>query len=73
MLQADGGTRTASITGACVACAIAFNKLLAKRKLKASPLKKMVAAISAGVYGDEPILDLCYVEDRDATVDATMS
>ena len=70
VLQADGGTRTASITGACVACAIAFNKLLANRKLKASPLKKMVAAISAGVYRDEAILDLCYVEDRDATVDA---
>lgn len=70
VLQADGGTRTASITGACVACAIAFNKLLSARKLKVSPLKKMVAAVSAGVYGGEPILDLCYVEDRDATVDA---
>jgi ribonuclease PH len=70
VLQADGGTRTASITGACVACAIAFNKLLANRKIKVSPLKKMVAAVSAGVYRDEAILDLCYVEDRDASVDA---
>ncbi|MEZ5327135.1 MAG: ribonuclease PH [Verrucomicrobiales bacterium] len=70
VLQADGGTRTASITGACVACSIAFIKLLATRKLKASPLKKMVAAVSAGVYRNEAILDLCYVEDRDATVDA---
>ena len=70
VLQADGGTRTASITGACVACAIAFNKLIAQGKLKSSPLSQMVSAISAGVYRDETILDLCYIEDRDATVDA---
>lgn len=69
VLQADGGTRTASITGACVACAIAFNKLVGEGKLKESPLTQMVAAVSAGVYKDTPILDLNYPEDRDATVD----
>ena len=69
VLQADGGTRTASITGACVACALAFNKLVGEKRLKQSPLKQMVAAVSAGVYRGEPILDLNYPEDRDATVD----
>ena len=70
VLQADGGTRTASITGASVACALAFNKLISDGKLKKSPLKQMVSAISAGIYNGEPVLDLCYIEDRDATVDA---
>jgi ribonuclease PH len=70
VLQADGGTRTASVTGACVACALAFNKLLANGKIKKSPLKQMVSAVSAGIYQGEPLLDLCYIEDRDATVDA---
>ncbi len=69
VLQADGGTRTASVTGAAVACAIAFNKLIAEGRLKESPLTRLVAAVSAGVYKTEPILDLCYIEDRDATVD----
>ncbi len=72
VLQADGGTRTASITGACVAAAIGFNKLLGQGKLKQSPLKKKVAAVSAGVYKDTSILDLNYIEDRDATVDANV-
>lgn len=69
VLQADGGTRTASITGGCVAAAIAFNKLIAAGTLKENPLKQMIAAVSAGVYRGEPILDLCYLEDRDASVD----
>jgi len=69
VLQADGGTRTASITGGCVAMAIAIEGLIAKGKLKSSPMKKKVAAVSAGVYQGEPILDLNYPEDRDATVD----
>lgn len=69
VLQADGGTRTASITGACVAVAIALNKLMAEGKFQTFPLKKLVAAVSAGVYQGEPILDLNYPEDRDATVD----
>jgi ribonuclease PH len=69
VLQADGGTRTASITGGCVAMAIAFNKLFAKGKLKDFPIKKLVAAVSAGVYQGTPVLDLNYVEDKDASVD----
>ncbi len=69
VIQADGGTRTASITGGCVATAIALNKLLAEGKLKENPLKGLVAGISAGVYQDTPILDLNYPEDRDASVD----
>ncbi|MCH2024841.1 MAG: ribonuclease PH [Verrucomicrobiales bacterium] len=69
VLQADGGTRTASITGASVACAIAFNRMLSECMLKQSPLKKHVSAVSCGIYQDSPILDLCYLEDRDARVD----
>ncbi len=69
VLQADGGTRTASITGGCVAMAMAFNKLFAQGKLKDFPIRKLVAAVSAGVYDGVPVLDLNYPEDRDATVD----
>lgn len=69
VLQADGGTRTASITGGCVAMAIAFNKLFAEGKIKDFPIRKLVAAVSAGVYQDVPVLDLNYLEDKDASVD----
>jgi ribonuclease PH len=69
VLQADGGTRTASITGGCVAAAIALNRLMSQGKLKDFPLKKLVAAVSAGIYQGEAILDLNYPEDRDAAVD----
>lgn len=69
VLQADGGTRTASITGGCVAMAIAFNRLFAEGKLKDFPIKKLVAAVSAGVCDGQPVLDLNYLEDKDATVD----
>jgi ribonuclease PH len=69
VLQADGGTRTASISGGCVAVAIAFNRLFAAGKLKEFPMKKLVAAVSAGVFEGEPILDLDYVEDKGASVD----
>ncbi len=69
VLQADGGTRTASITGGCVAMAIALNQLMAKGKLKTFPLKQLVAAVSAGVYQGVPVLDLNYPEDKDASVD----
>jgi len=72
VLQADGGTRTASITGACVASAIAFNRLLEKKVLKRNPLKKKVAAISVGLFKGEALLDLCYEEDKDATVDSNV-
>ncbi len=69
VLQADGGTRTASITGASVACAIAFNKLVAMRKLSRHPMPKLVAAVSAGIHNGAAVLDLNYVEDKDAEVD----
>jgi ribonuclease PH len=72
VLQADGGTRTASITGACIAAAIAFNRLLEKGKLTQQPLTKKVAAISAGILKGETLLDLCYEEDRDADVDCNL-
>jgi ribonuclease PH len=58
VLQADGGTRTASITGACVALADALNKLVAAGKLKTNPLKGMVAAVSVGIVKGEAICDL---------------
>lgn len=69
VLQADGGTRTASITGAAVALAIALNKLVASGELEKSPMKQLVSAVSVGKLKGTPLLDLCYVEDRDAEVD----
>ena len=72
VLQADGGTRTASITGACVATAIAFNRLIEKKILKQNPLTKKVAAVSVGVFKGETLLDLCYEEDKDAEVDSNI-
>ncbi len=72
VLQADGGTRTASINGACVAAALAFGKLIADGLLKRSPLREPVAAISAGVVKGIPMVDLCYEEDRDASVDLNL-
>lgn len=72
VLQADGGTRTASITGAYVAAQIAIQKLLADEKLAENPFTESVAAVSVGVYKDTPILDLNYPEDKDATVDANL-
>lgn len=69
VLQADGGTRTAAITGACVAVDLAFRHLLAAGKLSVSPLKRKVAAVSVGLVGGEAVLDLNYLEDKDATVD----
>lgn len=69
VLQADGGTRTASITGACVAVALASQRLIAEKKIKKSPVKNFVAAVSVGMFCGEAVLDLNYVEDKDATVD----
>jgi ribonuclease PH len=69
VLQADGGTRTASITGACVATAIACNRLMAAGKIKDFPLTQLVAAVSCGVFEHVPVLDLNYLEDKAATVD----
>jgi ribonuclease PH len=69
VLQADGGTRTAAITGACAALAIAMKKLVAAGTLKASPLKQMVAATSVGIVDGRVLLDLEYQEDSRAEVD----
>jgi ribonuclease PH len=69
VLQADGGTRTASITGACVAIELGCRKLIAAGTLAASPVHKLIAAISIGVVAGEPVLDLDYIEDKDAAVD----
>lgn len=69
VLQADGGTRTASITGASVALTIAVNKLIAEGKLTESPMKRLVSSVSVGMLKGEALLDLCYLEDRDADVD----
>ncbi len=69
VIQADGGTRTAAISGACVALVDALNQMVAKGQLKASPLKSMVAAVSVGIVDGEPRCDLEYVEDSAAETD----
>ena len=69
MIQADGGTRTAAITGAAVALALALKALVEAGTLKKSPLKQLVAATSVGIVGGMPLLDLCYEEDSQAEVD----
>lgn len=69
VLQADGGTRTAAITGAAVALAIALNRLVAAGSLKVSPLRQMIAATSVGVVDGNLLLDLAYEEDSRASVD----
>ncbi len=69
VLQADGGTRTAAITGACAALALALNRLVAAGTLKKSPLKQLVAATSVGIVEGRVLLDLAYEEDSQAEVD----
>ncbi|BET98660.1 ribonuclease PH [Xenorhabdus taiwanensis] len=69
VIQADGGTRTAAISGACVALVDALNKLVAEGKLKESPLKAMVAAVSVGIVEGEGRCDLEYIEDSAAETD----
>lgn len=69
VIQADGGTRTASITGACVALHDAINHLIENGTLKSSPLKGLVAAVSVGIVDGEAICDLEYVEDSNAETD----
>jgi ribonuclease PH len=69
VLQADGGTRTAAISGACVATVQAFNWMVSSGRLKASPVKRRVAAVSVGLLGGGARLDLDYVEDVVAAVD----
>jgi ribonuclease PH len=72
VLQADGGTRTASITGTCVALADALNWMLAKGSLKTNPLNFMVAAVSVGIYEGAPVCDLDYDEDSSAETDMNL-
>jgi ribonuclease PH len=72
VLQADGGTRTAAITGAYVALCLAVRKMLAEGKLIQNPLLHAVAAVSVGIVGDQTLLDLCYAEDAAATVDMNL-
>jgi ribonuclease PH len=69
VLQADGGTRTAAITGASLAVAVACRKLIDDKKIDSSPIRKLVAAVSAGVLGGVSVLDLSYEEDKAVTVD----
>ena len=69
VIQADGGTRTASITGACVALVDALSWMRAKGLIKTNPLKHMIAALSVGVYQGNAIADLEYIEDSDAETD----
>ncbi len=70
VINADGGTRTTSITGSYVALHLAVASLMKKRILRVNPLITQVAAISCGIYKGEPIVDLDYLEDSDAEVDA---
>ncbi|HEX7046160.1 MAG TPA: ribonuclease PH [Gammaproteobacteria bacterium] len=69
VIQADGGTRTAAITGAYVALGIAVENLLKRKKLKKNPIIGAVAAVSVGIYRGEPVLDLDYAEDSQAETD----
>lgn len=72
VLQADGGTRTAAITGAYVALALAVNRLMKEGLLEENPLMAQVAAISAGIVENQPVLDLCYAEDSQAMTDMNL-
>ncbi|USU11703.1 ribonuclease PH [Sphingomonadaceae bacterium OTU29THOMA1] len=69
VIQADGGTRTASISGAWVALRLAVNKLMADGKLTVDPILQKVAAVSCGIYQGTPVLDLDYIEDSGADAD----
>ena len=72
VLQADGGTRTAAITGSYVALALAVKKLIAEQTLAESPLQSAVAAVSVGIIDKQAMLDLCYTEDVAAEVDLNL-
>jgi ribonuclease PH len=69
VIQADGGTRTAAITGGCVALVDALRGLLDKGKIKKNPLQQLVAAVSVGIFQGQPVLDLDYAEDSKADTD----
>jgi ribonuclease PH len=69
VIQADGGTRTAAITGAYIALAVAMHRLHKKGQIRKNPLHGQVAAVSVGIYRGEPVLDLDYAEDSEAETD----
>jgi ribonuclease PH len=72
VLQADGGTRTAAITGAFVALSLAVKKLIDSKKISENPIINPVAAVSMGIVNGQPLLDLCYTEDVAASVDMNL-
>ncbi len=72
VLQADGGTRTAAITGASLAVSVACRRLVEEKKVAELPIKKLVAAVSVGVIEGVPVLDLNYEEDKAVTVDLNL-
>jgi ribonuclease PH len=69
VLQADGGTRTASITGGFVALSLAVNKMLQQGQIKTNPIHGQIASVSVGIYTGVPVLDLDYAEDSNAETD----
>ena len=69
VIQADGGTRTASITGGCVALVTAVNLMLEKKMLTTNPIRQLIASVSVGIYNGRAILDLDYAEDSNAETD----
>lgn len=69
VIQADGGTRTAAISGACVALTDAFNWMIEHKMIKKTPLKYNIAAVSVGIYQDMAVLDLDYLEDSSCETD----
>ena len=69
VIQGDGGTRTASVTGGFIALALACRKMVEEGWITKNPIRRCVAAVSAGIVGDVPMLDLCYEEDSHAMVD----
>lgn len=69
VIQADGGTRTASITGGCIALVDAIHHLMQQGRVKTNPLKQLVASISVGIFQGQPVLDLDYAEDSKADTD----
>ena len=73
VLQADGGTRTAAITGSSVAVALACKRLVEEKKIAVSPMRKLLAAVSAGVLNEEVIVDLNYEEDKAVSVDLNLA
>lgn len=73
VLQADGGTRTASITGGFIALSLAIRRLMKEKKIKENPIKFNVAAISVGIVNGKPLLDLSYEEDSQAEVDLNVA